>query len=272
MTDWPLWEVFVRAKGGMAHRHVGSVHAPDADAPFGDAVVEDEELEEIAAPTVDALLFEDLDGCRRAVPLAIIDRVETVPADAARFTGGRMRLLVDGRIIPLAALGEIAGRPELAVLRIKDGEAEVAYAIAEPVDIVAIPADIVPSAQAGPVLGVVTIGDEQIELIDPQWLLGPEVGDSVQPGAPLCLIDGESDGWIATFLKPVLEAAGYRVAIKADEGEQAVVILSAEAGPNRDGRTLHLSNDRRDIGSADRVYRYDRAGLLAAVAKRVAAA
>src|SRR5918999_3784486 len=29
--DWPLWEVFVRAKGGMAHRHVGSVHAPDPE-------------------------------------------------------------------------------------------------------------------------------------------------------------------------------------------------------------------------------------------------
>jgi len=29
-NDWPLWEVFVRAKGGMSHRHVGSVHAPDA--------------------------------------------------------------------------------------------------------------------------------------------------------------------------------------------------------------------------------------------------
>ena len=29
MTDWPLWEVFVRAKGGLSHRHVGSVHAPD---------------------------------------------------------------------------------------------------------------------------------------------------------------------------------------------------------------------------------------------------
>ena len=28
--DWPLWEVFVRAKGGLSHRHVGSVHAPDA--------------------------------------------------------------------------------------------------------------------------------------------------------------------------------------------------------------------------------------------------
>ncbi len=28
--DWPLWEVFIRSKGGMAHRHVGSVHAPDS--------------------------------------------------------------------------------------------------------------------------------------------------------------------------------------------------------------------------------------------------
>src|SRR3546814_21117721 len=31
MKDWPLWEVFVRSKGGLSHRHVGSVHAPDAE-------------------------------------------------------------------------------------------------------------------------------------------------------------------------------------------------------------------------------------------------
>ena len=29
--DWPLWEVFVRARGGLSHRHVGSVHAPDPE-------------------------------------------------------------------------------------------------------------------------------------------------------------------------------------------------------------------------------------------------
>jgi ring-1,2-phenylacetyl-CoA epoxidase subunit PaaB len=28
--DWPLWEVFIRAKGGLSHRHAGSVHAADA--------------------------------------------------------------------------------------------------------------------------------------------------------------------------------------------------------------------------------------------------
>jgi ring-1,2-phenylacetyl-CoA epoxidase subunit PaaB len=28
--EWPLWEVFVRAKRGLSHVHVGSLHAPDA--------------------------------------------------------------------------------------------------------------------------------------------------------------------------------------------------------------------------------------------------
>ena len=29
-TDWPLWEVFLRSKQGLDHRHVGSLHAADA--------------------------------------------------------------------------------------------------------------------------------------------------------------------------------------------------------------------------------------------------
>lgn len=28
---WPLWEVFVRARRGLSHNHVGSLHAPDAE-------------------------------------------------------------------------------------------------------------------------------------------------------------------------------------------------------------------------------------------------
>ena len=27
----PLWEVFIRARTGLSHRHVGSVHAADAE-------------------------------------------------------------------------------------------------------------------------------------------------------------------------------------------------------------------------------------------------
>ena len=29
--EWPLWEVFIRGKHGLSHRHVGSLHAPDAE-------------------------------------------------------------------------------------------------------------------------------------------------------------------------------------------------------------------------------------------------
>lgn len=29
-SSWPLWEVFVRSKQGLDHKHCGSLHAPDA--------------------------------------------------------------------------------------------------------------------------------------------------------------------------------------------------------------------------------------------------
>lgn len=28
--EWPLWEVFVRSRAGLDHKHCGSLHAPDA--------------------------------------------------------------------------------------------------------------------------------------------------------------------------------------------------------------------------------------------------
>ena len=27
--EWPLWEVFIRSRNGLDHKHCGSVHAPD---------------------------------------------------------------------------------------------------------------------------------------------------------------------------------------------------------------------------------------------------
>ena len=29
-SDWPLFEVFIRSKTGLSHKHVGSLHAADA--------------------------------------------------------------------------------------------------------------------------------------------------------------------------------------------------------------------------------------------------
>ena len=35
--EWPLWEVFVRARRGISHSHVGSLHAPDAEMALRNA-------------------------------------------------------------------------------------------------------------------------------------------------------------------------------------------------------------------------------------------
>ena len=29
-SEWPLWEVFVRSRAGLDHKHCGSLHATDA--------------------------------------------------------------------------------------------------------------------------------------------------------------------------------------------------------------------------------------------------
>ncbi|NQX91878.1 MAG: 1,2-phenylacetyl-CoA epoxidase subunit B [Flavobacteriales bacterium] len=35
--DWPLWEIFIRSRQGMSHKHVGSLHAADADMAVSNA-------------------------------------------------------------------------------------------------------------------------------------------------------------------------------------------------------------------------------------------
>lgn len=36
-SSWPLWEVFIRSKAGLNHKHVGSLHAADAEMAIENA-------------------------------------------------------------------------------------------------------------------------------------------------------------------------------------------------------------------------------------------
>jgi len=36
-SDWPLWEVFIRSKQGLDHKHAGSLHASDAQMAIENA-------------------------------------------------------------------------------------------------------------------------------------------------------------------------------------------------------------------------------------------
>lgn len=35
--EWPLWEVFIRSKQGLSHKHVGSLRAPDEEMAISNA-------------------------------------------------------------------------------------------------------------------------------------------------------------------------------------------------------------------------------------------
>ena len=226
------------------------------------------QVEEVV-PGVPALLFDDLDGQRRAIALAVIDRVEPVPTDAIRWSGGAMRLSVGDTIIPLHAVAELGARTEVAVLRLTDGESEMAYAIAEAIEIVALPAEMAPARGTGPIAGVVSIAGEQIELVDPHALFA---GQPVTLASlPVCLLQVDGSGWMETFLKPALEASGYRCVTALAAGETAAVALAMEDAPVRDTMAPVVTLRRTRTADHDddaSIYRYDRPALIAALAAR----
>lgn len=231
----------------------------------------DEDAAEAVNKGIPALLFQDLDGVRRAVPLAAVDRVEQVDAINVRFAAGRFRVTIDGRILPLAAQGPIEGRDRLNVLRLKDDATEVSYAIDEAIDIIVLPEDVVPAREPGPVSGVVLLDGEQVELLDMLWVFDTHADrDGMEDEArPVCLIQGDEGGWMASFVRPLLETSGYRVAFELAPGETASVVLSSDdASPAFAEAAPVVRLRRRRVaasGNDDSVYRYDRAGLLQAL-------
>jgi two-component system chemotaxis sensor kinase CheA len=226
------------------------------------------EMEEQTGPS--ALLFLDLDGRRRAIALACVDRVETVSADAIRLSAGRLRLAIDGQIVPLHAVAEVADGQSATVLRLTDGDTQIGYRIREPIEIVDLPRELAP-APIGRYIGVAIIGDEQVEIVDPLTLFAEAQG--VGPGGPICLLDSDQGGWMGIFLKPTLEAAGYRCVSRLAPGERAAVALAFD--DDRDGTecadvpVVRLTADRAGADGLRVVHRYDREGLLSAMAARV---
>jgi ring-1,2-phenylacetyl-CoA epoxidase subunit PaaB len=36
-SNWKIWEVFIRSRNGLSHKHAGSLHAPDAEMAMKNA-------------------------------------------------------------------------------------------------------------------------------------------------------------------------------------------------------------------------------------------
>jgi len=223
-----------------------------------------------ATPSVPTLLFRDLDGVERAIRLAVVERIEDVPVDTARFTAGRLRLAHDDRIIPLLARTDRFDGPRLRILRMNDGHGSIAYAIDEVIDIVEIGVADVSIAASGPIAGVVLIDGRQVELLDPFSLFAEAADGAPRAGSdqPLCLFASADNGWARQILAPMVEAAGYRVVFPdAGEAARADVVLAMN-GDLADCTlpVVRLRERPEPAGESDpTIYRYDRDGLLRAL-------
>jgi two-component system chemotaxis sensor kinase CheA len=220
------------------------------------------------------MLFRGLDGGRRALRLAVVDRIEEVPASSIKESAGQLRVQVGDAILPLAGADTAGlGEGRVRLFRLNDGQYEIGYAFAEVIDFATIEYEVIPSERPGEVNGVTLINDEPAELVDAHWLFATYVGVAARSAEQLVCRIPCWDPWMQNMLRPLVEAAGYRVIDDAEEEAADVVIASVGEDLPEEGtdRTIWLRTEPEAANRKDEsIYRYDRAGLLMAL-KSVAA-
>jgi two-component system chemotaxis sensor kinase CheA len=225
-------------------------------------------VDEVAATVTEpVLMFRDLDGAERAIPLALIDRIEDCQRSSVSETAGRTRLCHEGRLLPLLTCGVPLGEGRLRVLRMSDGDTELAYAIDSVIDIIPVEIRLERAVNAGLVGGVMLIDERPVEFIDAYWIFAQASAN--EPAAnqrPVCLL-GEDTPWMRQVLAPLVESAGYTIAFPGDIAGIAphiTIVGDSAAAVTGGGHVLRLrtAQDEEDE-SPESLWRYDRTALTA---------
>jgi len=221
-----------------------------------------------ASKSTAVLLFRALDGSRRALRLAVVDRIEEVPATAIKKAAGQLRVQVGDAILPLAGASDAEfGDGKVRLFRLNDGAHEIGYAFAEVIDFATVDNDIIHAEWAGEISGVSLINGEPAELVDAHWLFANHVGVMARTAEQMICRLPSDDPWMQNMLRPIVEAAGYQVVGDEHEGHADLVIAAQGDEVAGDaGKTIWLRTDPDAAGKKDEsIYRYDRAGLLMAL-------
>jgi two-component system, chemotaxis family, sensor kinase CheA len=212
------------------------------------------------------VLFRALDGERRAIAMSAVEQVERAAAEQIRHPGPDAQVVLGEEILPLAGLSQGAELPErLTILRLGDGGGRVAYAAREVLDIATLSGALERVGGQASVVGVTLIDGETAELVDCHALFAQHAAKSSGARPLTCRLAGD-DGWMRSFLGPIIEAAGYRLAADGETADIAFIDSAAEEQPEAEARTaIRLLDAPGAPGSADAIYRYDRPALMAAL-------
>ncbi len=230
-------------------------------------VVEEPEADVAEAPQV--LLFRGLDGGRRAIRLAVIDRIEEVPASALVRSGGQLRVQLGGAILPLAGHdGHEVASGKVRLFRLSDGENAIGYAFREVIDLARLDASLIPAGTPGEIAAVTLIGGAPAELVDTHWLFAQHLvtGEGRRHRQLMCRL-AEDDPWVQNMLRPIVEAAGYKVVGNGSDTPADLAIISGaeQLSAHSAARTIRLRSSP-DEAAKGSVYRYDREELMLALA------
>lgn len=228
----------------------------------GDAVAET-----LSRP--DALVFADLDGRRRAVRMALVERIIDADVSMIDERAGLLRLVKDDETIPVVASAPLPESGIVRLLRLSDGTSSITYAIAPgTADVVPLPDNFEPAARPGRIAGVAAHGSDAIELIDAHYLFAEFAGGAPRQAVkPRCVVVGGDDHWRHELLAPLIEMAGYDVSFDEDDAAELVIDASeADAVSSTQADTVvRLSSDPSP--GDGRLYRYDRAAIADALQK-----
>lgn len=228
-----------------------------------------------AEPDHKTLLVKEFSGALRGIRLSIVDRVEDARRSQILETAGQWRVTVGDEIFPVFAQSIPDGLDHIKMMRMTDGTSHIAYPIADVVDIIDYPLDIIPASEDGVAMGVALIDGKQVEIIDPYWVFSQIAATPfVEEGQlPLCRIDHGDEQWVQHFLAPMIEAAGYRVILGETDTEvdqPAMIIRSVHQQEQNNtictATVIRLRAHASKLnGDDDSIYRYDRSALMSAL-------
>jgi len=221
--------IMILDPNGLA-QNVGAVASADNDNA-ADAAGPASGVETLAM-----LIFKAGEGAPKAVPLAMVTRIEEIPVERIESTGGGLVVQYRGglmrlvRFAPDAALRSAGSQP---VLVFGAASAPVGLIVDEIVDIAEEAIEICGDGRPG-VLGTGIVRERATEIIDAAHFL-PEIGsDGARAGRSRLLLVEPSD-FLRAMLAPVLQAAGYAV-------RTAASIAEAEAALHGGGYALVVAN------------------------------
>jgi len=226
---------------------------------------------------VPVLLFVSHEGCKQAVRLAAVERVDEIAAQAISRVGARLCAKADGELRDLLGLDAVPACGTIPVVHMTDGQQSKLLAVREVLDIIEVRGAIAPAGDSARFEGIIDIGGELIELLSVYALFENPAGSATSPRSPaLCFIEADKENcfWETQILAPLLEAAGYEVSTDPSDRNRADVHLTGERDdlPVSDsGAVLRLRERLQPEGrAADSIYRYDRVALLSAISAKIA--